>query len=42
MIGVVGALLPQASAKAGTTFSGKSLQVWSCGGLAEAFMAANS
>lgn len=42
MIGAVGALLPHGPAKAGTPHSGKILQVWSCGGLAEAFMAANT
>ena len=41
VIGAVGTLLPALSSRAETAFSGKTLQVWSCGGLAEAFMPAN-
>ncbi|MFP5211837.1 MAG: substrate-binding domain-containing protein [Acidobacteriota bacterium] len=40
LVSTIGAALPSARAKA-STFSRDHLQVWSCGGLAEAFMPAN-
>ncbi len=42
MAGAVGVLLPPSAARADSMLSGKTLQVWSCGGLAEAFMPANA
>ena len=41
VIGTVGAMLPIAPVGAETVVAGKTLQVWSCGGLAEAFIPAN-
>jgi len=41
VIGTVGAMLPIAPVRAETSLTGRTLQVWSCGGLAEAFIPAN-
>ncbi|HOV87035.1 MAG TPA: substrate-binding domain-containing protein [Syntrophobacteraceae bacterium] len=41
LMATIGAALPTGMARAGAAFSQDSLQVWSCGGLAEAFMPAN-
>jgi len=37
----IGAALPTGIVRASATFNQNHLQVWSCGGLAEAFIAAN-
>lgn len=42
VVGTVGALLPTAPVRAVDAVSGKTLRVWSCGGLAEAFIPANA